>query len=102
FGALVALHERTRSGRGQVVDVSLYEPLLRIIESVVVRFDQTGGLKARLGNQMEEDIPRNVYRTADGGHIAISCGSESIFENLLKVSDRIDLLGVPHFAGTAV
>lgn len=91
FGALVALHERTRSGRGQVVDVSLYEPLLRIIESVVVRFDQTGRLKPRLGNQMEEDVPRNVYRTADGGHIAISCGSERIFENLLKAMDRMDL-----------
>lgn len=91
FGALVALHERTRSGRGQVVDVSLYEPLLRIIESVVVRFDQTGRLKPRLGNQMEEDVPRNVYRTADGGHIAISCGSERIFENLLKAVDRMDL-----------
>ena len=101
FGAMVALHERDRSGRGQVVDVSLYEPLLRIIESVVVRFDQTGRLKPRLGNQMEEDVPRNVYATADGGHIAISCGSERIFENLLRAMERTDLLSDARFAGMA-
>jgi crotonobetainyl-CoA:carnitine CoA-transferase CaiB-like acyl-CoA transferase len=101
FGAMIALHERERSGRGQVVDVSLYEPLLRIIESVVVRFDQTGRLKPRLGNQMEEDVPRNVYATADGGHIAISCGSERIFENLLRAMGRMDLRADARFAGMA-
>ena len=101
FGAMVALHERARSGLGQVVDVALYEPLLRIIESVVVRFDQTQCLKPRLGNQMEEDVPRNVYATADGGHIAISCGSERIFENLLKAIGRVDLRADPRFANMA-
>lgn len=101
FGAMVALHERARSGRGQIVDVALYEPLLRIVESVVVRFDQTGRLKPRLGNQMEEDVPRNVYATADGGHVAISCGSERIFENLLKAMGRIDLRADPRFASMA-
>ena len=91
FGAMVALHRRERSGRGQVVDVSLYEPLLRIIESVVVRYDQTGKCKPRLGNQMEEDVPRNIYPTRDGGHVAISCGSQRIFENLLDAIGRADL-----------
>jgi succinyl-CoA--D-citramalate CoA-transferase len=99
FGAMVALHESRRSGRGQVVDVSLYEPFLRIIESVVVRYDQTGRLKPRLGNQMEEDVPRNVYATADGGFITISCGSERIFENLLQAMGRLDLKGDPRFTG---
>lgn len=99
FGAMVALRERDRSGRGQVVDVSLYEPLLRIIESVVVRYDQTGKLKPRLGNEMEEDVPRNVYATADGGYISISCGSERIFENLLRAMGRLDLKGDPRFTG---
>jgi len=99
FGAMVAVHESRRSGRGQVVDVTLYEPILRIIESVVVRYDQTGRLKPRLGNQMEEDVPRNVYATADGGFITISCGSERIFENLLQAMGRLDLKGDPRFAG---
>jgi succinyl-CoA--D-citramalate CoA-transferase len=91
YGAMVALHHRTATGRGQIVDVSLFEPLLRIIESVVVRTDQTGQAKPRLGNQMEEDVPRNIYATRDGGHIAVSCGSQRIFENLMDAIARPDL-----------
>jgi len=66
-----------------------------------VRFDQTGLRKPRLGNQMEEDVPRNVYATADGGYIAISCGSERIFENLLMAMDRMDLRADPRFTSMA-
>jgi succinyl-CoA--D-citramalate CoA-transferase len=98
FGALVALHHRERTGRGQVVDVSLFEPLFRIIEAVALRFDQTGQKKPRLGNQMEEDVPRNVYATSDGGHIAVSCGSQRIFENLLGAMGLAELRSDPRFA----
>jgi succinyl-CoA--D-citramalate CoA-transferase len=98
FGVLAALHHRDRSGAGQIVDVALYEPLLRIIESVVVRFDQTGLKKPLLGNQMEEDVPRNVYATADGGAIAISCGSQRIFEGLVDAMERPDLKSDPRYA----
>lgn len=101
FGAMAALHSKVRTGRGQVVDVSLYEPLLRIIESVVVRYDQTGRTKPRLGNQMEEDVPRNVYAARDGGHVAISCGSQSIFDNLLGAMGRAELKTDPRFATMA-
>lgn len=101
FGALAAIHRRERSGRGQIVDVALYEPLLRIIESVVVRYDQTGQKKPLLGNQMEEDVPRNVYATADGGAIAISCGSQSIYNGLVDAMQRPDLKSDPRFATMA-
>ena len=98
FGALAAVHHRERTGLGQIVDVALYEPLLRIIEAVVVRYDQTGRKKRLLGNQMEEDVPRNVYATADGGAIAISCGSQRIFDALANAMDRPDLKTDPRFA----
>lgn len=101
FGALAALHHRDRSGQGQVVDVALYEPLLRIIESVIVRFDQTGQKKPLLGNQMEEDVPRNVYPTADGGNIAISCGSQRIYDGLVDAMGRPDLKTDPRFGSMA-
>jgi crotonobetainyl-CoA:carnitine CoA-transferase CaiB-like acyl-CoA transferase len=91
YGTMVALQARERTGRGQIVDVSLFEPFLRILESVVVRYDQTGQKKPRLGNQMEEDVPRNVYPTRDGGFIAISCGSQRIFENLMDAIERPEL-----------
>lgn len=98
FGALAAINARRRTGRGQVVDVSLFEPLLRIIESAVVRFDQTGELKPRLGNQMEEDVPRNIYATKDG-FVSISVGSQAIFDNLCDAMRRPDLKADPRFNG---
>lgn len=101
FGALAAIHRREQTGRGQIVDVALYEPLLRIIESVVVRFDQTGQKKPLLGNQMEEDVPRNVYATADGGAIAISCGSQRIYEGLVDAMERPELKTDPRFGTMA-
>lgn len=97
FGALAALHHREKTGRGQIIDVALYEPILRIIESVVVRYDQTGRGKPLLGNQMEEDVPRNVYATADGNAIAISCGSQAIYEGLAAAMGRPDLITDPRF-----
>ena len=101
FGALAALEERRRSGRGQVVDAALYEPLLRIIESPVMRWDQNRELKARVGNQMQEDVPRNVYATRDGGHVALSIGNDTLFQALLDGMERPDLKADPRFATMA-
>ena len=97
FGAMAAINARRQTGRGQVVDVSLFEPLLRILESAIVRYDQTGKKKPLLGNQMEEDVPRNIYATRDG-HVAISVGSQAIFNNLLDAMGRVDLKGDPRFS----
>ncbi len=101
FGALAALEERRRSGRGQIVDTALYEPLLRIIETAVLRWDQTGEAKQRVGNQMQEDVPRNVYPTADGGHVALSIGSDQLFQALLDGMGRTDLKTDPRFTTMA-
>ena len=97
LGAMIALNHRRRTGRGQVVDVSLFEPIFRTLEAMVVRYDQLGEKKPRLGNQMEEDVPRNLYATADGGAIAISSGSQAIFENLMDAIGRTDLKSDPRF-----
>ena len=102
YGTMVALRARDRSGQGQVVDVSLFEPFLRILESVIVRYDQTGQKKPRLGNQMEEDVPRNVYSTVDGGFIAISCGSQRIFDNLMDAIERSDIKEDPRFSSMSL
>ena len=97
LGAMIALNHRRRTGRGQVVDTSLFEPFFRTLEAMVLRYDQLGEKKPRLGNQMEEDVPRNLYATADGGAIAISSGSQAIFENLVDAMGRPDLKRDPRF-----
>lgn len=101
YGALAALRHRDRSGRGQTVDVSLFEPFFRIIESTVVGYDQTRKKKPRLGNEMEEDVPRNIYPTKDGGYIAVSCGSQRIFDNLMDAVGRSELKSDPRFSAMA-
>ena len=98
LGAMMALHRVARDGKGQVVDVSLFEPLFRMLESMVLRYDQLGEKKPLLGNQMEEDVPRNLYRTADDGWIAISTGSQQVFNYLADAMDRRDLQTDPRFA----
>lgn len=97
YGALAAIHERKASGRGQIVDATLFEPLMRIIEGGLLRFDQLGEAKARIGNQMEEDVPRNVYATADGGFIALSIGSDRLFQALLDAIGQPELKADPRF-----
>ena len=86
LGVLMALQERNVSDdhRGQVVDVALYEPLFRLVESQVIGFDQLGIVKQRLGNGIEEDVPRNAYRTSDDHWIAISASSDRTFERLAR------------------
>ena len=71
FGVMSALFHRSQTGRGQVVDVSLFEPLFRLVESQVIAFDQLGLVKQRVGNRIEEDAPRNAYATLDGKFVTI-------------------------------
>ena len=91
FGALAAFYEKQQSGYGQIVDTALYEPLLRIIESAVMRWDQNKEMKKRVGNQMEEDVPRNIYKTLDGQYVSLSIGSDQLFQALLRAIGREDL-----------
>lgn len=89
--ALMAVHEReiAGSGKGQVVDVSLYESIFRLVDSQVIGYDQQGIVKQRQGNRMREDSPRNAYRTADGEYVAISAGSQRTFSRLAEA------IGIP-------
>ena len=97
FAAMFAWYESHRSGEGQVVDVSLFEPLFRLVESQVVGFDQLGIVKQRKGNRLDEDSPRNAYETADGEYITISASSPRTFERLAQAAGRPDLPSDPRF-----
>ena len=103
MGLLSAVYERdvTGSGRGQEIDVSLYEPVFRIAESQVIGYDQLGIVKQRRGNRIEEDSPRNAYATRDGRWIAISASSDRTFGRLAEAIGRPDLIADPRFTDNA-
>ena len=102
-GLLSAVYERdvAGSGRGQEVDVSLYEPVFRLAESQVIGYDQLGIVKQRRGNRLEEDSPRNAYATADGEWLTISASSDRTFARLAEAIGRPELALDPRFSDNA-
>jgi len=99
MSAMFAIYNRDHnSGKGQEIDVSLYEPLFRLVEAQVIGFDQLGIVKQRQGNRLAEDSPRNTYRTRDGRWIGISASSQKTFERLATAMDMPELIDDPRFA----
>jgi len=101
-GAMFALFERelgpdgAGSGEGQVVDVSLYEPLFRLFVGDVEGYDRLGRVRERHGNASDTTAPRNLYKAADG-YVALSASAQSIFENVMAAIGREDLVEDPRF-----
>ena len=93
--AMFAVFERDvgrgGSGEGQVIDVSLYEPLFRQFIPDVEIYDRLGRVRERTGNRHRAAAPRNVYETADG-HLTLSASSQVIFERVMQSIDREDLI----------
>jgi crotonobetainyl-CoA:carnitine CoA-transferase CaiB-like acyl-CoA transferase len=103
MSSLAALHERNCSpeGRGQEIDIGLYEPLFRLVDSQVIGYDQLGIIKERMGSRLAEDAPRNVYRTADDRWIAISASSNRTWERLAIAIGRPELANDERFASSS-
>jgi len=101
FAILAALRAREQTGRGQVVDTSLVEPLMTLLGPQVTAYDLLGHLQSRTGNRSSHNAPRNVYRTADGSWVAVSASATSIAERVLRLVGRPDLAAEPRFASGA-
>jgi len=100
-GALVALRHAERTGEGQVVDVGLYEPVLRILDDAIAVYAGTGAVRERIGSGTESAVPHNHYRAGDGRFIAIACTNDRMFTRLLKALNRPELANDPRMATTA-
>src|SRR5437762_852705 len=98
LGALLALRHAERTGQGQVVDLGLYEPVLRILDDAVAVFGATGQVRERIGSGTESAVPHNHYRSRDGRWIAIACTNDRMFARLLQALGRPELEGDPRMA----
>jgi crotonobetainyl-CoA:carnitine CoA-transferase CaiB-like acyl-CoA transferase len=98
FAILAALRARETTGRGQVVDVSLLEPLMTLLGPGVSAYDALGELQPRTGNRSSHNAPRNVYRTVDDRWVAVSSSATSIAERVMRLVGRGDLVDEPWFA----
>ena len=98
FAILAALRARETTGRGQVVDVSLLEPLMTLLGPGVSAYAALGELQPRTGNRSGHNAPRNVYRTADDRWVAVSSSATSIAERVMRLVGRGELVDEPWFA----
>jgi len=101
YAVMVALHSRSTSGVGQVVDVAIIEPILAMLGPQITRWDQLQTAQPRMGNRSTNNSPRNAYRTADGSWVAVSASAQSIAERVVTLVGRPDLAEEPWFASGA-
>ena len=106
IGAMMALHHRNMnggrvSGKGQVVDVALYEAVFSMLESTLPEFDMYGVVRERSGSNLSGIVPSNTYLTKDGQHVVIAANGDSIFKRLCAAMGRDDLGSDPALADNA-
>ncbi len=100
IGVLAALQHRDTDGRrvGQVIDLSLYEPLLSLLGPQPLVYDQLGAVPANMGNATDWTAPRNAYRLVDGSWVALSASSQSIAERVARIVGCERFVHEPWFA----
>ncbi|MEU0561700.1 CoA transferase [Dactylosporangium sp. NPDC006015] len=96
-GTSTALVERAASGRGQEVDVAIYEAVAALMESTMVDYERAGILRTRTGSVLPGVAPSNVYRTADGADIAIAGNADAVYRRLCDAMGRPELATDPRF-----
>ncbi|WP_371652173.1 MULTISPECIES: CaiB/BaiF CoA transferase family protein [unclassified Streptomyces] len=98
YAVLTAITARTTTGRGQVIDMAIIEPILTVLGPQPIWYDQLGYVQPRTGNRSRNNAPRNTYRTADGSWLAISTSAQSVAERVMRLVGRPELITEPWFA----
>ncbi|MDA0226165.1 MAG: CoA transferase [Proteobacteria bacterium] len=100
FSAVAALLHRARNpgAPGQEIDLSLTEAMLKILEVLAIKADQTGEVLERMGNDNAYVAPANVFRAGDGHWVTVTCATQAIFERFCALIGQPELLSDPRFA----
>jgi crotonobetainyl-CoA:carnitine CoA-transferase CaiB-like acyl-CoA transferase len=97
--AVMALrHREVQGGRGQVVDLSLLEPIMTAVGPSPTVFQQLGVVEQRHGNRSTNNAPRNTYQTRDGRWVAVSTSAQSIAERVMRLVGHPEVIDEPWFA----
>ncbi len=96
LGALAALRHRERTGQGQVVDSSLYESVLQVMESLIPDYQHMGYIRERSGSALPGIAPSNVYPCSDGEYL-VGANQDSVFARLCAAMDRPELAQDPRY-----
>jgi crotonobetainyl-CoA:carnitine CoA-transferase CaiB-like acyl-CoA transferase len=85
FATMVALMDRVASGRGQCIDLALYQATFRYMDEMVPAFSKTGEVRRRMGAETHNLIPHGHFRTKDDKWLALTCSSDKMFERLVEM-----------------
>jgi len=96
LGVLMALRSRDNTGKGQQIDIGLYEPIFRILDELAPAYDKVGYIRQRMGAPTVNVCPHSHYQTKDGRWIAIACTNDKIFARMAT------LMGCPEVAGDGI
>jgi len=100
--ALLALREAERpNGKGQVIDLPLYDPLFALLGPQAANYRLSGQGRKREGSRSGNSAPRNVYRCRDGKYVGLSGSTQTMAMRILKAIDRDDLASDPRFLTNA-
>jgi crotonobetainyl-CoA:carnitine CoA-transferase CaiB-like acyl-CoA transferase len=92
MGVMLALRARERTGRGQMIDIGLYEPIFRILDELAPAYGYSGKVRQRMGPGTVNVVPHSHYPTRDGRWIAIACTNDKIYQRLAVAMNE------PHMA----
>ncbi len=98
LGTLMALHQRERTGRGQVVDSSIFESVLAMMESLVPEYARAGKVRERSGSFLPKIAPSNAYPARDGRDVIIGANQDTVFRRLCKAMGQPALADHPDYA----
>lgn len=104
FAIAMALYHRDAGGdgRGQVIDLALYEPLLRASEATAVVYDRFGVVRERAGNRHPAAVPSGLYRSADGVYLTLFAAADHIFRRLAEAMGEPELALDPRYENADV
>lgn len=99
FAIMTALYHRdVNGGRGQQIDLALYESMYRMTESMTAAYDRLGLVRTRTGNVHYGAAPGNNFETSDGRYMTLTCSGDAVFRRLCQAMQRPDLHQDPELA----
>lgn len=98
YGAVMALLQREKTERGQIIDAALYETAFTMMEAWVPVYDRLGTVPKRVGPRLPGTAPNSLYPTRDGAYILLAANNDAIFRRLSEAMGRPDLPADPRFS----
>lgn len=98
MGALLALHQREKTGQGQIVDSAIFESVLAMMESLIPEYERAGKIRERSGSKLPGIAPSNAYPARDGRDVIIGANQDSVFQRLCKAMGQPKLAEHPSYA----